>query len=423
MSRRTRSRLSRRLTLLKGATSDAEARHQLDAILATEPVLLRGYLGRLGGEVEPHQLRAVAELARRGVPTTRKAAVQAAARFWLPGCEALLIERLSDETDPAVLDAVVAGLAEKGSRASLEPLRALRLRRLLSRSLRSAVIAIEARHPLDGSAGSLSLVAEGEGGALSLASGAGEGAISPPPPSRPDGERRATSAPIAPIAPADPAATAWWNAMSAAPRKVPLSLRWVSLTVGDRGVAALVWVFLGQVILGAFSALVAWPWLALTGAGFSPRRWLMWALGLMMFVACARWLIRGSATRWRLLRDGVPSVAHTSQQDQRSRPNARSAREFRYHFDVLTEDGRYFRHSLPWRGRRLELEGDRAEPVIYLPGADSTPELLRFCRELSWVRLDRDGNLRSTVGGLALAAAVTAWVMVPTLLAFYFALR
>jgi len=441
MSRRANTReLTEHLLCLKDETAEGPIRRQLEGILELHPVTLRGYLNELDGEPEPHHQQVVAELVVRGAPTTRKAAVLAAERLWAPGYEALLIKRLDDEEDPAVKDAVIDVLGRRGGLASLQPLRRERVVSPLSRALRGAIRAVRERNAANEQVGAMSLIESGEGGQISVADGPGVGALSPPSRARPDaaagGEGELEDEPedeadaeagerelawtgaltrSAPNAPDKRDQTAWWAALSAAPRRVPLSLRWVSLSVGDRGIAALFWVFLGQLTMALVAVLAAVPWLALNGRSYSPRSWMMWALGLMLVAASGRWLRKSSAAKWRLLRDGVPTIARHIKQDERHKPRAHKTHQFRYHFDVMGEDGRSFRHTLPWRGRRLVLEDDGYEPVLYLPGADSTPELLRFCHELSWVRLDRRGHLRATAGGLLLAALVTAWVLLPVI--------
>jgi hypothetical protein len=405
---------------LLAAPADARLLGVLETLYRqAPPVVTRGLLRRVGPDSDPGYLPAWAALATGGAPDLRLEATAAIGRVGGAGAEPALLERLAEDADPAVRAAAIEGLAAIGTRAALEGLSGVSGK--LARRARDAAAAIRRRAPAADlpAPGALSIAA-GEGGALSVASEAGEGALSvaggtdglepaeepagePPPARRPD----------------QPPGAVGWARLSAAPRRLPPALSWVTLLLGptltfERVVALGV----GLIPLPVTVALIA---RAVINGGVGDVL-SIWAL---VQSVCTVWLVklapgehRGAA---RFLRDGEPSTARLIQHETRRRvikgkKKDREVTEHRYRFEVMGEDGRWHARELPWGERKPELEGSDPEAVLSLRAGDGSPGEIFFCDRLHWTTLDATGQPRPTPQAVKVAAALTAWLLGSALL-------
>lgn len=373
-----------------------------------EDPVVRGLLEQIGPEAAPGYLPAWLALARTAVPSTRRAAVAAIGRLGAAG-EPALIERLQEDPDPAVGAAAVAALEAAGTRGALEALG--KAGRALAPAARRAAGAIRARYPAaEGAAGALSVASPGEAGAVSLARGAAGAlsleASSPRPPAAPP-------ASAAPPARSDPDL---WASLAAAPRRIPISLPAVLLlreVTDTAGVLTLAGPFLIAAALGCAGLPLTQ---LLGGEPFSPVAWLISAATVSLCGLSLAGLARSARQEIRFLRHALPSRAALVQREvreqtiRRGRQRPLEVTQHRYHFDVLCEDGRLRRHSLPWGERRGELESPEGEPVLYRPGPDGGVRELRFCDQLPQLAVGPGGALRIRPRALLKAALLALWL-------------
>jgi len=391
---------------LLGRPADESGQAALAALYeGLEPTLLRGLLRRIEGGSDPGFLPVWCALAREAAPSTRKAALEAIGRLLEGAVEAVMVERLVEEGDPAIRRVAVDWLGARGSRDSLEALVTIDWRGpALAAAARGAAAAIRARLPADDlPTGALSLSAsDAAEGALSEAVGAaaGEGALSEAAPAV------ASPAAAPPEEEARRGSLGRWERLTAPPRRVPLSVHWVATSwLGTGRVSALA-------VVGGFLLFPLWvcsgdalATASVSGGAPPPIAWLSAAV-VAALIGAARlqgWWRAGELLR--CLREGVPSTGRLVETETKVEKTGKG-RPYtlrRRVFEILGEDGRHHRHAMRWSAGGAALEDEPLEPVLFIPDRQGGPTDLRLCDDLTWIRLDERGQLGVTRDALLLS--------------------
>ncbi len=347
----------------------------------------------------------VPALARFGVdtdPVTRAAIVDAMARIGHP-CAIPFLRASLSAGDAGVAARAARALADVGDRSALEDLLAYQSTREGAELGAAAIAAIEERFPSDGLAqgGSISQVeVSSEGGALSVVFAANSGDL--------ELHERASEVVASGLAPAralEPS-TSLWRTLSAAPRRLPLSVvaqvlvlrntrtvcGWLALVL-----FASVWAF-GPASPVAAAAVSAW--FACTA------------------VVCAVLAREDALRELDMLRLGGPSYAGVTGRikEQRKGPRGQDLTLHRYRLTFMDDGGVTWNIWRSGYSEIPELEGDDPLPVL----SRDARSMLRS--ELGAVRVLPNGHLGVTrvrmiailvlpaLATFASLAALTRWI-------------
>jgi hypothetical protein len=351
----------------------------------------RVLLNALDGERAAGLVPALSRLGVDTDPATRAAIVDAMARIGHPSATPFLCASLS-AGDEGVAARAADALAVVGDRSALEALLAYGATREGADRARAAIAAIEERVPADGlaQAGSLSQAElVGEGGALSVAAGAGAGDLAL--------RERASEEVASGLERArelEPGG-APWRALAAPPRRLPV------------GVIAQV------LVLRNARTVCAWLALALFVAtwAFGPASPVA-AAAVSAWFACAALvcaaLARDDAAReLDMLRLGGPSYAGVTERRKEPRKGPKGQDLTLHHYRLTFMDDRGVTWDT-WRAEYAEVpELERDDPLPVL--SKDARSMLRA--ELGGVRVLESGRL-----GVSPARAIATSVL-PALVA------